>query len=226
MLLPRNEKQEARNSVWVKICGTTNLEDAHAAVEAGADALGFVFAESPRRVEPALAGQIASSLPKGIETVGVFVDESASRIGEIVAEAGLTAVQLHGDESVEFAAELARLGLRVFKAIPVRGGFAARMIAFAHRGKVEAVLLDSAAAMRGGTGVSFDWRAVAEYMPSHGAPIRVIVAGGLTPLSVPHAIRILRPWGVDVASGVEREPGKKDHEKVAAFVRAAKRAEF
>jgi phosphoribosylanthranilate isomerase len=196
--------------MWVKICGTTNLEDALAAVDAGADALGFVFAESPRRVEPAVAGQITRALEERIEKVGVFVNETAERIGEILEEAGLTAVQLHGDETPEFAARLAASGLRIFKAVPVRGGFAARMIAF------------TAAAPRGGTGVSFDWRSVAEYMPAHGEDIKVIVAGGLTPLSVAHAIRILRPWGVDVSSGVEREPGKKDHEKVRAFVKAAK----
>jgi phosphoribosylanthranilate isomerase len=212
--------------MWVKICGTTNLEDAQAAVDAGANALGFVFAESPRRVQPAVASKIVRAVLEPVEKVGVFVNESAGRIREIVAEAGLTAVQLHGDESPEFAAKLASSGLRVFKAIPVRGGFAARMIAFAEKGEVDAVLLDTAAVLRGGSGTSFDWRAVAEYMPAHGGDIRVIVAGGLTPLSVPHAIRILRPWGVDVASGVEREPGKKDHEKVRAFVKAAKSADL
>jgi len=208
--------------MWVKICGTTNLEDAQAAVDAGADALGFVFAESPRRVAPAAAAEIARAVPERIEKVGVFVNEAAERICEVVAAARLTAVQLHGDESPEFAAGLAGRGLRVFKAVPVRGGFAARMIAFAEKGQVDAVLLDTAAALRGGTGVSFDWRAVAEYMPAHGGQIKVIVAGGLTPRSVLRAVRILRPWGVDVASGVEREPGKKDHEKVRAFVNAAK----
>jgi phosphoribosylanthranilate isomerase len=208
--------------VWVKICGTTNLEDALAAVDAGADALGFVFAESPRRMEPAAAHRIARSVPERIEKVGVFVNDSAERILEIVEEAGLTVVQLHGDESVEFARGIASGGLKVFKAIPVRGGFAARMIAFTEKGEVDAVLLDTVAAVRGGTGLSFDWSTVAKYMPAHGGEIRVIVAGGLTPLNVPDAIRILRPWGVDVASGVEREPGRKDHEKVRAFVKAAK----
>jgi phosphoribosylanthranilate isomerase len=211
--------------VWVKICGTTNLEDAQAAVDAGADALGFVFAQSPRRVEPAVAGQIAQSLPERVEKVGVFVNETAERIGEIAREAGLTAVQLHGDESPEFAHQMASGGLRVFKAIPVRGGFAAPMIAFAEKGGVNGILLDTAAARRGGTGQSFDWHAVAEHMPELGA-IRVIVAGGLTPLNVARAIRVLRPWGVDVVSGVEREPGKKDHEKVRAFVKAAKSTDW
>lgn len=208
--------------MWVKICGTTNLEDAHAAVKAGADALGFVFAESPRRIEPAVAAEIVGALPEGIERIGVFVNESAERIHKIAEKVGLTAVQLHGDESLQFAAALAGDGLRVLKAIPVRGGFGAAMIAFAAKAKVYAVLLDTAAARPGGTGLSFDWNTVARFMPAHGDEIRVIVAGGLTPLTVPHAIRILRPWGVDVASGVEREPGRKDHEKVRAFVRAAK----
>jgi phosphoribosylanthranilate isomerase len=208
--------------VWVKICGTTNLDDALAAVDAGADALGFVFAKSPRRVEPSVVAEIARSVPEGIERVGVFVNETAERIREIAEESGLTAVQLHGDESVEFARAIASGGLKVFKAIPVRGGFAARMIAFTENGEVDAVLLDTAAAVRGGTGLSFDWSTVAKYMPAHGGEIRVIVAGGLTPLNVPDAIRIMRPWGVDVASGVEREPGKKDDEKVRAFVKAAR----
>lgn len=221
LLLPTNEKQATRNFVWVKICGTTNLEDAQAAVDAGADALGFVFAESPRRVEPSVAGEIVRSVAGRIEKVGVFVDETAERISEIVREAGLTAVQLHGDEIPEFAAELTGRGLRVFKAIPVRNGFVARMVAFAGEGSVDALLLDTAAALRGGTGLSFDWGAIAACMPAR-TEIKVIVAGGLTPLNVSHAIRTLRPWGVDVVSGVEREPGKKDHEKVRAFVKAAK----
>ncbi len=209
--------------VWVKICGTTSLEDAQVAIEAGADALGFVFADSPRCIVPATAAEIVCALPEHVEKVGVFVNESAARIHEIAEQVGLTAVQLHGDESVEFARQFSGSNLRVFKAIPVRGGFAAGMIAFVEKGEVDAVLLDTAAALRGGTGLSFDWRTVAEYMPAHGDnDMRVIVAGGLTPLTVPHAIRILRPWGVDVASGVECEPGKKDHEKVREFVRAAK----
>jgi phosphoribosylanthranilate isomerase len=211
--------------MWVKICGMTNLEDAQAAVDAGADALGFVFAESPRRVTPSVAGQIAHSLPERIEKFGVFVNETPERIREIVREAGLTAVQLHGEESPEFAHDIAAGGLKVFKAIPVRGGFAAPMLAFAEKGGVNGLLLDTAAPRRGGTGQSFDWKAVSEHMPELGG-IRVIVAGGLTPLNVAHAIRVLRPWGVDVVSGVEREPGKKDHEKVRAFVKAAKSSDL
>jgi phosphoribosylanthranilate isomerase len=209
--------------VWVKICGTTNPEDAQVAVEAGADALGFIFAESPRRVEPKAAAEIVRSLPERVEKVGVFVNETAERIREMVAEVGLTAVQLHGDEGVEFAKELAGNGLRILKAIPVRGGFAAGMLAFAANARTYAVLLDTAAALRGGTGLSFDWEAVAEYMPRQEG-VRVIVAGGLTPLNVAQALRTLHPWGVDVVSGVEREPGRKDPEKVRAFVKAAKQA--
>jgi len=212
--------------MWVKICGNTNLEDALAAVDAGADALGFVFADSPRRVEPAVVNRIARAVPEGIEKVGVFVNESAERIRQIVEEAGLTAAQLHGDEGTEFARGIAFGGLKVFKAIPVRSGFEARMIAFAEKGGVDAVLLDSATALRGGAGTNFDWHAVAQYMPAYGGEIRVIVAGGLTPLNVSHAISILRPWGVDVASGVERDPGKKDHQKVWEFVKAAKNTDL
>jgi len=167
------------------------------------------------------AGQITRSLSQQIERIGVFVDETAEHIFEIVRAVGLTGVQLHGDESPEMARQLASGGVKVFKAIPVRSGFADRMITFAERGGVDALLLDTAAALRGGTGLSFDWGTIAASMPANSGT-RVIVAGGLTPLNVSNAIRMLHPWGVDVVSGVEREPGKKDHEKVRAFVKAAK----
>jgi len=221
--------------VWVKICGTTNLEDALAAVDAGADALGFVFAESPRRVEPSVAAQITRSLPVSVERIGVFVDEAAGRIEEIVAEAGLTAVQLHGDESLDLAAKLAadldatRIS-RVIPVLPVR-----RILEMAARGGVvvalsrgiDTVLIDSAAeGKRGGSGQAWDWEAGKFLLSIFRDSVRIIVAGGLTPANVADAIRTLRPWGVDVSSGVERVPGKKDIEKVRAFVKAAKGVEL
>jgi phosphoribosylanthranilate isomerase len=217
--------------MWVKICGTTNLEDALAAADAGADALGFVFAESPRRVKPAVAAQITCSVPDGIEKVGVFVNETAERIREIVREAGLTAVQLHGDESLEFANELAKdKGLRVIPVFPITRIHEVER----HTGAVcitpgpliDTILIDSAMRdKRGGTGQTWDWGLSRGFSQAFRAgKIKVIVAGGLTPGNVKAAIETLRPWGVDVASGVEREPGKKDHEKVRAFVKAAKNA--
>lgn len=213
---------------WVKICGTTNLEDAQAAVEAGADALGFIFAPSPRSLTLERAREIIAELPEKVEKVGVFVNEPAERIREIAEQVGLTSVQLHGDESTDFTRDLALNShlpqrLHVIKALAVRGGFGARMIAYAEQGHVGAVLLDSAGwQIRGGSGQVFDWQAVAEFLPRGGEDIRTIIAGGLNPSNVIQAMRILRPWGVDVCTGVEREPGKKDRVKVRAFVSAVR----
>jgi len=217
--------------VWVKICGTTNLEDALAAVDAGADALGFVFAESPRRVEPSVVAHITRALPESIERIGVFVDETAGRIDEIVAEAGLTAVQLHGDGSLDVAEKLAAdlEATRISRVIPVlpmrriqqmasRGGVVVKLSR-----AIDTVLIDSAAqGKRGGSGQAWDWETGKFFLEMFRDSVRTIVAGGLTPANVADAIRTLRPWGVDVSSGVEREPGKKDHEKVRSFVKAAK----
>ena len=215
---------------WVKICGTTSLEDARLAVEAGADALGFVFAESPRRVTAEAARAIIAGLPSQVQKVGVFVNEAAERIHAIVTEAGLTAVQLHGDESIEFARQLfpcqgSRRSCRIFKAIPVRSGFEARAREFIRgENKVDALLLDSyAESARGGTGRTFDWRLASAAAPRLRS--RLILAGGLDAMSVGEAIRLLKPWGVDVVSGVEREPGKKDPEKVRAFIAAVRQAD-
>jgi len=217
--------------MWVKICGTTNLEDALAAVDAGADALGFVFAESPRRMEPTVVGKIARSIPEHVEKVGVFVDETVGRIREIVEEAGLTAVQLHGDETKDFVGPVVQqVGrgrpLRVIPAFSMQrirhlllqGGFIFKLPP-----PIDTVLIDSGAeGKRGGTGHTWEWEMEKAVVKDVCSNCHVVVAGGLTPTNVGDAIRILRPWGVDVASGVECEPGKKDHEKVRAFVKAAK----
>jgi len=213
--------------MWVKICGTTNLDDALAAVDAGADALGFVFAESPRRMEPAAAGEITRAVPERVERIGVFVDESTERIRKIVEEAGLTGVQLHGDKGLEFA--MSSTGepgssrrLQLILAFPTpRSGEISQLLL--RLGNADRVLLDTAVqGKRGGSGETWNWemgRASLEIMSGH---MKIIIAGGLTPGNVADAIRTLRPWGVDVSSGVELEPGKKDHEKVRAFVKAAK----
>jgi len=219
--------------MWVKICGTTNLEDALAAVDAGADALGFVFADSPRRVEPAAAHRITRSVPERIEKVGVFVNESAERIRKIVEEAGLTAVQLHGDESLEFANELAKdEGLRVIPVLPITKIREVERqtgaVCIMPGPLIDTILIDSAMRdKRGGTGRTWDWDLSRGFTQAFRAgKVKVIVAGGLTPGNVKAAIETMLPWGVDVASGVEREPGKKDHEKVRAFVRAAKSSDL
>ena len=214
---------------WVKICGTTHLEDARAAVEAGAAALGFVFAESPRRITPEAAAKIVAEMPPQVEKVGVFVEHSPLAIREIVQQVGLTAVQLHLDE--EHQAEDRELlpwaeecGLRVIVAVSMLEsagiGDERHKSGGRHR---PAMLLDSMTpSLRGGTGITWDWKQFAPFVDAVRGAVDVIVAGGLKAENVQEAIRALHPWGVDVVSGVEREPGKKDHEKVRAFVRAVR----
>lgn len=210
--------------MWVKMCGTTSLEDAVLAVDAGADAVGFVFGPSRRQVTADQVAAITPRLPQTVEKIGVFVDETAERIGEIVRIAGLTGVQLQGDEPPDFTAALRRVSLRLLvRTVWASTGVEtlAQRIA-AHRSSADGIVLDSgSAAIRGGTGTRFDWTEVAAQLEQVDSATRIIVAGGLNPLNVAGAIATLRPWGVDVASGVEREPGKKHPEKVRAFVAAA-----
>jgi phosphoribosylanthranilate isomerase len=210
---------------WIKICATTCIEDALASIEAGANALGFVFAPSKRRVFARQAQEIVAQLPESVERIGVFSDESAERIAETVEQAKLTGVQLHGDESLEFIENL-KTGLtrerniRVIKTVLVNGEFEAR---FAHVCRdydcIDSILLDSG----GGSGRTFDWRKVQPLLANNRK--RLIVAGGLNPGNVGEAIHKFAPWGVDVVSGVEREPGRKDPEKLKAFVAAVRRTE-
>ncbi len=220
--------------MWVKICGTTNREDARAAVEAGADALGFIFAPSPRRISPKDAKKIIAELPKEVERVGVFVNQRPEIILDTVKTAGLTGVQLHGDEEEDDIRALRARSkqLVLYKALPPQlmelvareGGALFR----ASREMVDlfrAVLLDSGSGhRRGGTGKTFDWEAAAPFVSLLGKHLNVVIAGGLHASNVSRAIELFHPWGVDVVSGVEKEPGKKDHEKVRAFVKAAKAA--
>ena len=217
---------------WVKICGTTNLEDARAAVEAGADALGFVLAESPRRIAPEAAAKIVSQLPPQVEKVGVFVSHPAATIRQIVEQAGLTAVQLHGDEQDLAQAEellpwAEARGLRIIVAVSGLEGAGTglkRPRAGAHYRS--ALLVDSMTpSLRGGSGVSWDWRQLAPFLDAVRGSVDVIVAGGLKAENVQEAIRVLHPWGVDVVSGVERQPGKKDPQKVREFIQAVRNAE-
>jgi phosphoribosylanthranilate isomerase len=213
---------------WIKFCGTTNLEDARAAAAVGADAVGFLFAPSPRRIDPEAARAIIAQLPPGLEKVGVFVNQTVEHLREVAVYAGLTAMQLHGDESPEFARNLRQSapGLRIFKAVAVAPGVEGVLRRFAGSAAVDAVLLDSAPRpgdpSRGGTGRSFDWSRAVVFVP--GLTQRVILAGGLSPENVGVALRKLRPWGVDVCTGVESEPGRKDHDKLRAFVAAVRTA--
>lgn len=204
-------------SVKVKVCGVTRLEDARAAWAAGVDALGLNFyARSPRCVDVELARALARTRPPFGAVVGVFVDAPPELVRARVADCGLTAVQLHGDEPPEACAGL---GVPVIKALRVRGPEdVARARTYALAPGVSALLLDGAAPGYGGGGVPFDWSLVIA-LRDVGVPL--LVAGGLTPANVADAVRATRPYAVDVASGVETRPGVKDPEAVHAFVRAA-----
>ena len=200
--------------MFVKICGTTSEADALLAVAMGADAVGFIFAPSPRQIAPVLARDIAKRLPAHILTVGVFRDELPERVVEINGFAGLKAVQLHGRETPDQARWIGKRVPMVIQAFPAGDPTIAR----AHEYGAYAVLIDNPAP---GSGEVFDWALAGE------APdgVRVILAGGLTADNVGAAVAAVQPWGVDVVTGVEREPGRKDPMKLRAFVARAKAAE-
>lgn len=205
--------------VRVKVCGITSLDDALAAVEAGADALGFNFyRRSPRYVAPSEARRIVDGLPAGVLCVGVFVNEDGPEaVARAAEESNVAAVQLHGDESPEFCAALG--GRRVIKALRVGESFAPEEAA---RYPVGAILLDAfSRSARGGTGETFDWT-LARRTRRHAA--RLYLAGGLTPANVAEAVRAVRPYAVDVCSGVELSPGRKSAELVRRFAAAARAA--
>jgi phosphoribosylanthranilate isomerase len=219
---------------WIKLCGTTNLEDALMAVEAGADALGFVFYDkSPRNVTPEVVREIVAKLPEEIEKVGVFVNESAEHINEISNRTNLTAVQLYGSEAISsylsYAIEVnCRIALPKLISVWPSASFVEGGIFIADRAKkvLYAILMDSGSANElGGTGRTFDWEKCSDMVHALSATVPLIVAGGLNPGNVAEAIRILNPWGVDVVSGVEATPGKKDPEKVRAFISAVRQAD-
>jgi phosphoribosylanthranilate isomerase len=261
---------------WIKICGITNLDDALAAMDAGANALGFVFnPQSPRHVTVETAQSIIAKLPQPIEKVGVFVNETVDHVRDAVKQSDLTAVQLHGDESVDFSRALfqelangsghptvfrptifrtwpakvfdvpagqsvgwdpvevglvekddAYKGKRVHKIHVAKNGDLFLETHGFRPGVISGVLLDSSTAeKRGGTGEKFDWERVQPWAGIINSISKLIVAGGLRPGNVQEAIHLLHPWGVDVSSGVESAPGKKDHKKVRAFVKAVRAME-
>lgn len=203
--------------VRIKICGITNPEDARLASELGADALGFIFhPASPRRVAPEAAREIIRQLPPFVLSVGVFVDEEAELVRDLAARLGLDWVQLHGRESPEYCRSL---GLRVVKGFRIETESSLGALA-EYRGAVQAFLLDTyKAGQAGGTGETFDWQ-LARRAQDFGA---IVLAGGLTPANVARAIEVARPQAVDVASGVEAAPGKKDPEKLRDFFAAVRR---
>jgi phosphoribosylanthranilate isomerase len=210
---------------WIKFCGTTCIEDALSSIEAGADALGFIFAPSKRRVTPEQARRIVAALPPNVERIGVFMDAGAKQICHVVREVALTGIQMHGEgdfpsEVYSYLPEDQRDALRKMKTVLVQEGFELRFDAYAAvPGVVDAWLFDSGA----GSGKTFDWLAARRQLG--GRPGNFIIAGGLTPENVGDAIHTFAPWGVDVVTGVEREPGRKDPEKLKAFVAAVRRAE-
>jgi phosphoribosylanthranilate isomerase len=205
-------------SIKVKVCGITNGEDALAAVESGADALGFIFYEkSPRYVVPAIAGQIIAELPPLVMSVGVFVNEGLATVRSIMDTCRLGMAQLHGDENASYCHELSR---PVIKALRLKNRESLLALAeYQGRGGVRGFVLDTFSELAyGGTGQVTDWTLAAEVAKT--TPI--LLAGGLTPDNVTEAIRVVRPYGVDVTSGVESAPGKKDRAKLRAFLEAVR----
>lgn len=195
----------------VKICGLTNLEDALAAVELGANALGFVFAKSPRRISPESAAKIVRSLPPILTCVGLFVDESPETVRKTAEECQLSALQFHGNESPDYCRQFM---IKAIKAFRLRDENSLKAIPHY---QVDAYLLDTyVEGTPGGTGESFNWD-LALQAKKFARPI--ILAGGLTPDNVAEAIRKVRPYGVDVSTGIEAEPGRKDYKKVKEFIK-------
>ena len=222
--------------IWIKICGNTSLEDALLAAEAGAYAVVFVFAPSPRQVTAVEVAAIVPHLPVAVEKIGVFVDATLEEIVSTVEACGLTGVQLHFDAAPELPAQLHQwLGpeLRILGVVHFSAGTgeqqAARMAEHVRNPHVDAVLVDSRTEMAvGGTGVTFDWvearKALFQNAEAQGDEVKTrrIAAGGLNPDNVADAIATLHPWGVDVVSGVEAAPGHKDKAKVREFVARAR----
>jgi phosphoribosylanthranilate isomerase len=255
-------------NLWIKICGNTSLADAQLAAEAGADAVGFVFAPSPRRVTAGQVAEIVPHLPPALEKIGVFVDAALEEIAAAVEGAGLTGVQLHFDAAPELPARLRERfgpGLRILRVVhfdaqqtagetgfvpghdfgradDAKGNVKGHDFSRAEDTKeteralapggcfsdpnIDAILVDSRTfAAAGGTGLTYDWNAARRSIFDSAGPMKLIAAGGLTPENVAEAIATLRPWGVDVVSGVESAPGRKDAAKVQAFIATVRAAQ-
>lgn len=202
---------------FIKICGITNVHDALAAVAAGADALGFNFYKpSPRYVTPQTAREIVAKLPVSVLTVGVFVNEESQSVRNIANEANVAALQLHGDESPEYCRELGK-DRYVIKTFAVANDFDVQRI---QPYRVEAIMLDTKHnSLRGGTGRVFDWsvaKEVNDFVP------KLFLAGGLSPENIEEAVATVRPYAIDACSALEDEPGRKNHERMRAFVEIAR----
>jgi phosphoribosylanthranilate isomerase len=201
-----------------KICGITNIEDALVAVTAGADALGFIlYRKSPRYLDPMMVQQIVAQLPPFVVPVGVFVNEEIKIVRDLMDTCGLALAQLHGDETATYCRELSRPVLKALR-LKDRSTFLA-LAEFQGRAGVRGFVLDACTDQAyGGTGQVVDWALAREAAQA----ATVVLAGGLTPENVGQALRAVQPYGVDVSSGVEVAPGKKDHEKVRAFLCAVR----
>ena len=198
------------------MCGITTPDDARLAAQYGADAVGLVFAESPRKVSVEEAWEIAAALPGGVLKVGVFVDAEPGEVFQISDEIGLDYVQLHGDESPEVVTAMRNRGLKVIKALRMRGAASLEALGCY---EADLFLLDAySEKLRGGTGERFDWE-LAKSLRGRG---NIVVSGGLTPENVREAVRFFEPYGVDASSSLEDAPGKKNRERVRRFVSAAK----
>jgi phosphoribosylanthranilate isomerase len=203
-------------TVRIKICGITNEQDALAAARFGADALGFIFAPSPRRISPEKARQIIKALPPMVQTVGVFVDEDLGEVSFVAEMCGLDILQFHGSESAEYCDSFDQ---RVIKAVRLRKPQDLEGLAKYH-GVVRALLLDTYLPDRlGGTGMTFNWQWAVEA----GKYGRIILAGGLNPENVADAINMVKPYGVDASSSLEQSPGVKDHQRMMQFIEAVRR---
>lgn len=222
--------------MWIKICGSTSLTDAQHAASSGASAVGFILAPSPRRVTVEQVRAIARHLPRNVERIGVFVEATFEEIVNAVEEADLSGVQLHANSDPDLPRRLRghfaspdRPPLSILAVLAFSDDMEPQIEAIvrdaARDGAIDALLIDSRSPIgHGGTGTSYDWQA-AQHMFRRIAPqLRLIAAGGLNPDNVAEAIRMLAPWGVDVATGVEAAPGRKDPARVAAFIRNAREA--
>ncbi len=213
-------------SLWIKICGNTSLEDALLAVEAGADAVGFVFARSPRQVTTCHVEAITAKLPQSVEKIGVFVDATLAEIEVAVLDGGLTGVQLHSSGSPDLPEKLRErfgLDLQILRVLHFSHGAVAEAASLAADKNIDALLVDSRTETAvGGTGMAFDWNSAVSLFQNPEARPHLVLAGGLTPENVSNAITTLHPWGIDVVSGVESAPGRKDPEKVRKFITRAR----
>ena len=208
---------------WIKICGTTSERDADIAIRAGANALGFIMTQSPRQVSDTSAYSIGTVVPKGVETIGVFVNEQPETLAQTARFCRFTGVQLHGEEDSGYVDSLRALlpGIKIIKTLKSVDVLARSRQPVASSLKPDMWLIDSGnGTQRGGTGKTFDWRRAQPQLKKLQQPL--VVAGGLNAENVQAALEVLRPWGVDVCSGVESYPGRKHPGAIAQFIDAVR----